>query len=353
MSTSMNSARSVYLSSAQECKRENHLADFDQAKVAAPRQYPTRADHAHTRKSSSENQNQKQENLPGETNKASQRPKTTPMRAFQDWFAERFPESLELSVCDLGYIEQRISSRGVDWQEFIHLCRGRLTGRARSGIALVKWYAEKLSTAAFPPREIVPPPPEPEWGSCSTCRSKAGRFDDGTPCPDCKLGRDLARADAKIRAQKETSCSPKTQTQTQNPLPSPSAPGVDDSSTLMNTSQEKKISPSAPNVLPGSGVPSPEKETYGKSSAAAYQEPGEGGRLPEGAGEDMVCRRTPEVGYVYAGKGDRSASTRTLHGGIPSVQGTNIRRLRDYSDRVRRLLEGDELLRGRLPVGGG
>lgn len=189
----------------QHTRSVSNSSAFAQEQLSSPHGLgqghgPARAESAHTRKSSSSNQEQNQ-NLSSEG-----RPPvaTTPRQALEVWFWERFHDRADyepLSISDLGYIDQWLAHHVMELHEFIHICRRRATGKnVLNPIALVKHLAKTIRASGFPPRWISPPPPEPEWGSCQTCRNKAGLLADNNPCPDCKLGQDLARQKAKAAA---------------------------------------------------------------------------------------------------------------------------------------------------------
>ena len=130
-------------------------------------------------------------------------PERSPRAEFYAWFRPRFPESELPSRGDIDYIEQAITSRGVSMNEFTHACRKRLTGKAYNPIGLVKWLAKDYAQCTLPVRED--PPPAPSSRSCPTCHSPAARLADGiTPCPDCKLGQEIARVESRKPVQKET-----------------------------------------------------------------------------------------------------------------------------------------------------
>lgn len=161
------------------------------------RHSPARADHAHTRISSSSNE--QSQNLPFEGG----------WKALQGWFLERFEDAIPLSKQDLEYIDACLARFQLEMQEFIRICRNRTTGRVLNPIAIVKWLAQDPIVRGYAPKWTVTPAgkKQPDWGECPTCQSKAGLLKNGTPCPDCKLGQDLAQVQKQKKVQPKTATS--------------------------------------------------------------------------------------------------------------------------------------------------
>jgi DNA-binding MarR family transcriptional regulator len=119
-------------------------------------------------------------------------------KEFDDWFNEHYADRIsakevgKLSRKDYSYIEQRMASYGFSWKWFLDECRIRCsrTG-AKNPIGLVKSIADDFANRVLPPKVAVMPLPAQESKPCQTCKSRAGLLPDGTPCPDCPLGRDL------------------------------------------------------------------------------------------------------------------------------------------------------------------
>lgn len=140
------------------------------------------------------------QNLPvEEKTKAIPKP---PRDEFLTWFAEKYGKTASLSSRDLEDIENKFSPYGVTWETFTPACKRLCTGNSSSPIGLVKSIAKQWTQRTQPPKVRTMPPRAPdaverERKRCSTCNYRTGLLPDGSFCPDCELGRDLAKLAAR------------------------------------------------------------------------------------------------------------------------------------------------------------